>query len=185
MRMLRASTLIGRPVLTLGGDSPFEIRDLVFDRKTGSVLGFSLRKHGFLGGPVDEQLAWTDVHGLGPDAVVVRDHDVFRTDDVSSGSGGNVLGDRVITEGGRDLGEVVEAILSTGTDAEVVGFEIEPAEELRSDDGGTVFVPLPDTIAISDENVIVPDTTRDYICDDLSGFGSAVDEFRSQLEKDH
>lgn len=180
-RLLRASTLIGRPVVTVGGESPVEVKDVVFDRADGDILGFTLRNHGFLGSPVKEQLAWSDVHGLGPDAVVVPSEDVLSRDGDLTSSGGDVLGDRVITESGTDLGEVVEVIISSGTSADVVGFEIEPSEGLQTGEGHNVFIPLPDTVALSDERVVVPDTATDYIRDDLSGFGGAVADFRSQL----
>lgn len=183
-RLLRASTLIGRPIVTLAGDSPFEVKDVVFDRSAGNVLGFTLRKHGFLGSPSKNELAWTDVHGMGPDAVVVADADALHRPDGDNltKSGGNVLGDRVLTESGTDLGEVVEAIISTGSSADVVGFEIEPSEHLQTGDSQNVFLPLPDALGISGENVIVPDTAKDYISNDLSGFGGAVENFRSQLK---
>lgn len=183
-KLLRASTLIGRPVVTLAGDSPFEVKDVVFDRQAGDIVGFTLRKHGFLGSPVKEELAWSDVHGMGPDAVVVADAEALRRPEGDSltASGGNVLGDRVLTENGTDLGEVVEAIISTGASADVVGFEIEPSEHLQTGGSQNVFLPLPDALGISGENVIVPDTAKEYISDDLSGFGGAVDNFRSQLK---
>lgn len=182
-RLLRASTLIGRPVVTLGGDSPLEIKDIVFDRSAGKVLGFTLRKHGLLGSPVKTQLRSSAVHGLGPDAVMIADLDAFEEQSDLVGSGGDVLSDRVMTENGTDLGEVVEVIISAGRGADVVGFEIEPAEGIRGSSGDNVFIPLPDAVSVSGENVIVPDTARDYIRDDLSGFGGAVADFRSQLGK--
>lgn len=181
-KLLRASTLVGRPVVTLAGESPLEIRDVVFDRSAGGLIGFTLRKHGFLGGPVREWLPWSKVHGLGPDAVVIGTTDVF-DDEPDDGGGGDVLGSRVVTEDGTHLGDVVEVIISTGPDAEAVGFEIEPTEACRAGDATAVFLPLPDTIAVSDENVIVPDAARDYIADDLSGFGGAVADFRSRLRE--
>lgn len=183
-RLLRASTLIGRPVVTLGGESPHEVKDVVFDTDEGAVLGFTLRNHGFLGGPVNRDLAWRDVHGLGPDAVMIADESLLTVDHNFSTGGGDVIGDRVITESGADIGEVVEVIVSTGTDADVVGFEIEPAEGLGHRGGHHVFIPLPDTMAVSGENIIVPDTATDYVRDDLSGFGGAVDDFRAQLGRD-
>lgn len=180
-RLLRATSLIGRPVVTLDGESSLEIKDIVFDRSAGDILGFTLRKHGFLGSPVKEQLSWSDVHGLGPDAVIVPSDDVFSTESSLAESGGDVIGDRVITENGTDLGEVIEVIISSGRSADVVGFEIEPAEGLQDGDGHNVFIPLPDTVALSGDNVIVPDSAKAYIRDDLSGFGGAVSDFRSQL----
>jgi uncharacterized protein YrrD len=182
--LLRATALVGRPVVTLAGESPFEIKDVLFDTGTGHIRGFTLRKHGFLGGPAKERLRWTDVHGLGPDAVVIRDTASLTDADDNTPSrdgDGDVIGDRILTESGDDLGEVVEAVVATGTSAEVVGFEIEATPGTRPGDQHHVFVPLPAAIAISGDMIVVPDSAVDYIRDDLSGFGSAVEEFRSML----
>lgn len=184
--LLRASALIGRPVLTLGGESPLEVKDVVFDGTSGRIVGFTLRHHGFLGGPSDDGLAWDDVHGLGPDAVVVADESVLVPGRIADGGGGgDVIGNRVVTEGGTDLGEVVEVVVAVGGATGVVGFEIEAAPGIRPDDDHHVFIPLPDTLAISDERIIVPDSATEYLRDDLSGFGGAVDAFRSKLAGAH
>jgi uncharacterized protein YrrD len=179
--LVRATSLIGQPVVTLGGDSPLEIKDVVFSRDSGRLLGFTLRKHGMLGGPVREGLSWADVHGLGPDAVVIADADVLSRGDQALAEGGDVIHNRVLTESGTDVGEVVEAVVATGRAAEVVGFEVEASAEMGRSDSHHLFIPLPDTMAISGERVIVPDRALDYVRDDLSGFGGAVEEFRSQL----
>lgn len=182
--LLRAASLIGKPVLTLQGDSPLEIKDVVFDKQDGALLGFTLRKHGYLGGPVDERLAWKDVHGLGPDAVVVADESCLAAGGDEYEAGGDVTGDQVITENGTDLGRVVEIVLSTGSSAEIVGFEIVPTAANGRDDDLHVFLPLPDTLAISGEKIVVPDAAAAFVRDDLSGFGGAVEDFRAQLRED-
>ena len=184
-RLLRAGTLTGTPVVTLGGESPLEVKDVVFGATSGEVVGFTLRKHGFLGGPVSEVLEWTDVHGLGPDAVVVRDEDAFSADGEFDDGRGDVLGADVLTESGKSIGQVVEVVLKADRrHADVVGFEIEPSEEFAGQGDRHVFLPLPDAIAVSGERVIVPDRATDYIRDDLAGFGSAVEEFRSMLDQE-
>ncbi len=182
-RLLRARSLIGKPVVTLGGESPLEVKDVVFDTSDGHLIGFTLREHGFLGKPVGECLAFADVHGLGPDAVVIDDESVLGGAASLGDSGGDVIGNRVMTESGTDIGEVVEVVLSSGSSAEVVGFEVEAVPGLSRDDDHNAFIPLPDTVAISDRIVIVPDTTTDYVRDDLTGFGGAVDDFRANLSE--
>jgi len=178
MHLLRATELIGRPVLTLAGESDVEVKDVVFDTRSGRLVGFTLRKHGLLGGPVDERLACADVHGLGPDAVTVADDSALRPGDADFADGGDVIGDRIMTENGTDLGEVLEVVVSTGQSAEV-----DPSENIRSSHGNRAFIPLPDTLAISGEHVIVPDSATDFIGNDLAGFGSAVTEFRKNLRR--
>lgn len=180
MKLLRASSIAGRPVVTIAGESPYQVKDVVFDRAAGRLIGFTLRKHGFFSRSVSQFLPWSGVHGLGADAVVVADEGQFTEAGSGDDAGGDIIGGRILTEGGSDLGEIVEAIISVGRSATVVGFEVEASEELNSE-GAHVFIPLPDTLAISGDTTIVPDAARDYVRDDLSGFGAAVDQFRSQL----
>ena len=182
--LVRATALAGQPVVTLTGESPLELKDVVFDTSSGRILGFTLRKKGFLGGPVREYLPWASVHGLGPDAAVVSDESsLIETAAGNAGEGGDVIGARVLTESGTDLGLVVEVVVATGRNADVVGFEIEPAASDHDTGGHNVFIPRPDTLAISGENIIVPDSAVDFVRDDLSGFGSAVDGFRAALSE--
>ncbi len=182
-QLLRASSLIGRPVVTLTGESPLEIKDVVFNSGAGEILGFTLRKHGFFGGPAKEDLPWADGHGLGPDAVIVADESALTVDhSFSTEESGDVMGNQVMSENGTEIGQVVEVIVSSGATADVVGFEIEASENLRDDNDRNLFLPLPETLAISGERIIVPDSAVDYVKDDLAGFGGAVADFRSQLE---
>lgn len=166
--------------MTLAGESPFQVKDVVFDAGTGTLVGFTLRGHSFFSRAVSEFLPADGIHGLGSDAVVVASDDALSEGAPSGSGGGDVIGSRVLTESGTDLGEIVEAIVSSGRSVKVVGFEVEASEELN-DRGAHVFIPLPDTIAISGEQTIVPDAARDYVRDDLTGFGAAVDQFRSQI----
>ncbi|MCC5951393.1 MAG: PRC-barrel domain-containing protein [Acidimicrobiia bacterium] len=179
--LVRATTLVGNPVVTLAGESPLEVKDVVFSPNSGRLVGFTLRRHGFFGGPVDECLAWDDVHGLGPDAVVVTDDDALRSEHLDVA--GEVTDDRVLTDDGTELGRVVDVIVATGRPAEVVGFEIKPTATHRRGDHH-VFVPLPATSAVSDEAIVVPASAVDYLHDDLTGFGGAVDEFRRHLTEE-
>lgn len=77
---------------------------------------------------------------------------------------------------------MVEAIVQVGgRRADVVGFEIEPSAEFETGGDRHVFLPLPDMLAVSGARVVVPDGATSYIRDDLAGFGSAVEEFRTRL----
>jgi hypothetical protein len=85
----------------------------------------------------------------------------------------------VITQSGRRLGVVTDVILAVGesmTDA--VGYEIDPADATAP---RRQFVPLPDTLAVSGEALMLPDAATEFIRDDLAGFGAAVEEFRNRL----
>jgi sporulation protein YlmC with PRC-barrel domain len=197
MRTSEVSTL---PVVTLAGDDIAQVKDIAFSGNGGVVAGFTLAGRGRFSGPLKTGLLWTKVVGLGPDAVIVEDEsslhpvDEIRqaaeSDGGAGGSGGNVLGDQVLTDSGLELGRVVDVIIEfdSGTSAcDVVGYEIEASESLaakasNASHGTRLLVPLPDTLAVSGEHLMVPASAEGFVSGDLAGFGAAVAAFRAQLE---
>jgi uncharacterized protein YrrD len=184
--LLRASELIGRPVVTLGGDLVAEIKDIVFERTGGRIAGFTLRNPGLFSRARKDALPWGGVHGAGRDAVMVPDETVLipakELAPRKQARKANVLQDRVLTDNGRDLGRVVDVVLHGGASLEVVGYEVETSEALGTA-GRRVFIPLPDTMAVSGEHLIVPAAATEFVSDDLAGFGAAVDAFRARLRE--
>jgi uncharacterized protein YrrD len=192
--LMRTSEITKRPVVTLEGEDVAQIKDIIYADGGGEVGGFTLNGRGLLAGPLKTALAWPAVVALGPDAVMIRDEGALTdrgtlvTEIVgdSAGNGGNVLGSRVLTDDGKDLGKVVDVIIEVSDEgpplADVVGYEIEPAGNLGGD-LKKVLVPLPDTIAASGQHVIVPATALDFVTNDLAGFGAAMRDFREQLAK--
>lgn len=186
--LLRATDLNGLVVVTLGGDEVADVRDVVWGASGGSVLGFTLSNRGLLAGPMKQVLTWDALHWVGPDAVMIPSIDVLvHQDEVRGGGGGDgagadVLGDEVLTEDGRRLGLVVDVIIEVDRAGDVVGYEVEADEGLRSG-GQRVLLPLPDTLAVSGEKLIVPTAAVDFVADDLAGFGAAVERFRTLLRQ--
>ncbi len=184
--LLRASELIGRPVGTLSGELVAEIKDIVFERAGGRIAGFTLRNPGLFSRSRKDSLPWDGVHGVGRDAVMVADETVFLpTKELAprkQARKSDVLEDRVLTDSGRDLGRVVDVVLHSGTSLEVVGYEVEASEALGTA-GRRVLIPLPDTMAVSGENLIVPAAATEFVSEDLAGFGAAVDAFRARLRE--
>ena len=189
--LLRVSEIIGRPVVTLGGDDIAQIRDVVFAGADGEVVRFTLAKRSRFGGPLKDVLPWSAVVALGPDAIMVGDEDALSADPIPSDADatdpgdGDVLGDRVITDGGVDLGEVVDAVVEVAAgSARVVGYEMVPSPTFEPEHGRKgrrLFVPRPETLAASNQAVVVPAVAVDYVADDLAGFGEAIESFRSRL----
>ena len=184
--LLRASELIGRSVVTLSGDLVAEIKDIVFERSGGHIAGFTLRNPGLFSRGRKDALPWDGVHGAGRDAVMVPDETVFiaakELAPRKQARKADVLEDRVLTDNGRDLGRVVDVVLHGGASLEVVGYEIEASEALGTA-GRRVLIPLPDTMAVSGENLIVPAAVTEFVSEDLAGFGAAVDAFRARLRE--
>jgi uncharacterized protein YrrD len=184
--LLRARELTGRPVVTLDGELVAEIKDTVFERAGGRIAGFTLRNPGLFSRTRKDSLPWEGVHGIGHDAVMVPDESVLlAANEFASrkeARQGDVLDDRVLTDNGRDLGRVVDVVLQSGDGLEVVGYEVEASEALGSA-GRRVLIPLPDTVAVSGEHLIVPAGATEYVSEDLSGFGAAVEAFRAKLRE--
>jgi len=177
-RLVRATDLTGLPVVTLGGDRELEVKDVVFDKAAGGITGFTLRKPGLLGGPQKRVLPIAGVVAVGKDAVIISDDDVFVPQEALAASGDDVIGDRVLSDDGTDLGKVVDVIASVeGGAADIVGFEVEASEALATD-GQRVYLPLPAAMAISGEAVVVPAAVKDYASQDFTGFGGSVDAYR-------
>lgn len=185
--LIRARELTGRPVVTLDGELVAEIKDIIFERSGGAIAGFTLRNPGLFSRSRKDALPWHGVHGVGRDAVIVPEESVLmRTAELAprkQARKGDVLGDRVLTGNGRDLGRVVDVVLQVGAVLEVVGYEIEASAALGTA-GRRVLIPLPDTVAVSGENLIVPAAATEFVAEDLAGFGAAVEAFRARLRED-
>ncbi|MFE0641628.1 PRC-barrel domain-containing protein [Streptomyces sp. NPDC058877] len=182
---VRASEITKLPVVTLTGEDIAQIKDIVFDAARGSVRCFTLSGRGLLSGPLKRDLSWNKVHALGPDGVMVRDENALDDDDqtsqsLTSSGGGNVLGARAMTEGGTDLGKIVDVILETGRRPAVVGYEVESAEHGHQ----RVLLPVLKPVAVSGEMVLVPDATGEFTAGDLAGFPEAAHGLRTRLEQE-
>ncbi|MFE3581319.1 PRC-barrel domain-containing protein [Streptomyces vinaceus] len=179
---MRASDIAKLPVVTLGGEDIAQVKDIVFDTARGSVRCFTLSGRGLLSGPLKRDLPWNTVHALGPDAVMIRDENALADDDQTTkdltAGGGNVLGARAVTDGGTDLGKIVDVIIETGRTPTVAGYEIEAAGRGHQ----RVLLPVIKPVAVSGEMVLVPDASGDFTAGDLSGFPEAARGLRTRLE---
>ncbi|MFI1940838.1 PRC-barrel domain-containing protein [Streptomyces purpureus] len=179
---VRATEIAKLPVVTLGGEDVAQVKDIVFDTARGSVRCFTLSGRGLLAGPLKRDLPWNNVHALGPDAVMIRDGNaVAENDQISkdlTASGGNVLGARAMTDGGTDLGTIVDVIIETGRTPTVAGYELETAGRGHQ----RVLLPVVKPVAVSGEILLVPDATGEFTAGDLAGFPEAARGLRTRLQ---
>ena len=190
--LLRSSEIIKMPVVTCGGEDIAQVKDVVYAANGGQVGGFTLNGRGLFAGPLSRALPWSAVIGLGSDALIIPGEDALTDVEsllsgaASSGARGDVLGSQVLTDDGTALGVVVDVVVAVSgggsSQADVVGYEIDPSDALG---GGKnrLLIPLPDTLAASGEHLMVPAAARNFVTDDLAGFGAAVDEFRKHLSE--
>ena len=184
-RLIRGKDLIGLPVVTMAGDDVAEIRDVVYDPDAkGELVGFTLNKRGFLAGQHRSNLASGRVASLGRDAVMIDDAEALSSDEdsdavVDASIHRNVLGASVLTEDGRQLGHVEDVVLLTGRSPRVEGYVLAAERTEHTAEGQSVFVPLPDQIAVSGDVLLVPSELAAFVRDDLAGFGAAIADFRA------
>lgn len=182
-QLMRASDVSGLPVVTIdAGDDIAEIKDVVFDGTDHRLVGFTLNKRGWFSGTLSELLATSSINAIGPDAVMVdTETDLSDPDDSPSALSGDsethvVVGNKVVAADGTALGTVRGVVISTGEQPAAVGYEVE------DNNGQTFFVPVSAQMALSDDNLLVPEESTDFIRNDLAGFGAAVAEHRAALD---
>jgi len=187
--LMRATEIEGRPIVTFAGERVADVKDVVFDSSKGRLLGFTLRGHSLFSRTRRDVLSWSKIHSLGRDAVMISDVEAFQGEDALAAEGvpdhRNVIGNRVLTDAGTDVGKVVDVIIETGprgAHGGIVGYEVEAAQAMATH-GEHVLIPLPDAIAISGEHLLVPAGALSFVGNDLSGFGAAVKAFRATLRE--
>jgi hypothetical protein len=162
------------------GEDVAEIRDVVYDGEAHRLVGFTLNKRGMFAGRLRAVLTTESMTAIGPDAVMIdAESAIDDSDERPSGldhldAARPVIGNRVLSADGDDLGEVVAVIMSTGAEPCAVGYELQ-----SSDRKDTSFVPISAQMALSGENLVLPGAATDFVRNDLAGFGAAVAAYRT------
>jgi uncharacterized protein YrrD len=183
--LMRATSLVGLPVVTTStGEDIAETRDVIYIPDLGRVAGFTLNKRGRLAGRLKNVLAMEQVHAVGRDAVMVTDASALDAPEGDAAAhdarGRNVIGNQVLTDTGKELGIVRDLIVEMNR-GEVIGYELGGEAALQRAEGAPLLLPLPATLAVSSDTLMVPAEVEAFIRDDLAGFGSAVADFRARL----
>jgi uncharacterized protein YrrD len=183
--LVRATDLVGLPVVTTStGEDVAETRDVIYVPELGRVVGFTLNKRGRLAGRLKNVLAMEQVHAVGRDAVMVIEAAALDAPEGDASArdakGRNVIGNQVLTDAGKQLGVVRDLIVEMNR-GEVIGYELDGAADLQRAEGAPLLLPLPSTLAVSSDTLMVPADVEGFIRDDLAGFGSAVADFRARL----
>ncbi|MFB7502037.1 PRC-barrel domain-containing protein [Streptomyces broussonetiae] len=180
--LMLASELTKRVVVTLGGEAVAQIRDTVFDARAGRITGFTLSGRGLLAGPLKESLPFSEVHAIGPSAVMILSEAVLEKRDLVVGAGeaghGQAIGAPVLTDHGTEIGTVLDVVIEAGSSGRVIGFEIAANANL-DDQERKVFIPRGETLAVSGRALVVPAHARHFVADDLPSFSAQVEAFRT------
>ncbi len=181
--LVLASELTGRPVVAIDcGDDIAEVKDVVYDPVSRELDGFTLNKRGWFRGNLSETLPTSAVSAIGPAAVMVDSaDDLVAVDDTPdplkpSHDAVPILGARVLSRDGEDLGEIADVVLETGAAPRAAGYRLD-------NDDGPVFVPIAAQMALSGDNLVLPEEARPFVRNDLAGFGAAVEDYRRGLDR--
>ncbi len=163
-------SLIGKTILSRRtGNKLGEISDLIVEPAEGLVLGLAA----YL---AEDNLTIIDsreISSFGEDAVMVS-HDAAQAKSSDSTLSGlplakkNLIGAKIITEGGKLLGEVANIFIFTAHTPYSFFYQIQESlldRLLRR----TIFIPASESLAVSDraERIIVPHDTLDHATDNL------------------
>ncbi|GGQ34068.1 PRC-barrel domain-containing protein [Streptomyces mutabilis] len=179
--LMAARSISTRPVVTLGGDAVAHVKDTVCDSDTSRITGFTLSGRGLLSGPLKEGLPWSAVWALGHDAVMIRD----RRGLVSAAAmtaqqqtlRARVLGARVLTEAGDEVGTVLDVVVEGGTGGWVVGFRVAASRRFvpgRTRHRRRVYVPRGESLTVAGRSLVLPGAALRHVADDLPGFTALV-----------
>lgn len=187
--LARATELVGRPVVSAStGEVLADVKDVIYSPDQGHLLGFTLNKRGFLAGPAKDVLPWASVAVVGRDAVMVASPDSLvapqaaPAEVASPAPNRNVIGNVVMTDAGQELGQVTDLVVDTDQ-GEVIGYELGGSVGQGLRGGRHLLIPLPEQLSVSGTTLMVPAAVQEFVRDDLSGFGSAVEEFRTSLRE--
>ncbi|MEU8730884.1 PRC-barrel domain-containing protein [Streptomyces tendae] len=179
--LMAARSLTTRPVVTLGGDAVAQVKDTVCDAAAARITGFTLTGRGLLSGPLKEGLPWSAVHALGHDAVMIRDRRGLVAAAAMTAHQQNLrarlLGTRVLTEAGAEIGTVLDVVVEGGTGGRVVGFRVAASRRFvpgHARHRRRVYVPRGETLTVTGRALVLPDDAVRHVADDLPGFTALV-----------
>jgi uncharacterized protein YrrD len=181
--LMAARSLTTRPAVTLGGDAVAQIKEAVFDGRAERIAGFTLSGLGLLSGALRHGLPWPAVHSLGHDAVMIRDpRQLVRSDVVAAYGGslrGRLIGARVRTDDGDEVGTVLDVVVVGGRSGRVVGFRIAGSRTLPPLSGRRrqMYLPRGGAVAVSGRTLVVESDVTRFMADDLPTFAGRFGAF--------
>ncbi|MFI8189191.1 PRC-barrel domain-containing protein [Streptomyces sp. NPDC085946] len=186
--LMAARSLATRPVVTLGGDMVAHVKDTVFDPAAERITGFTLSGRSLLSGPLKQSLPWPGVHALGHDAVMIRDATVLADTPVMvarrEALHGRVIGAKVLTDTGTEIGTVLDVVVEGGGSGRVAGFRIAPHRSLLPGAGRhryPVFLPRGEQVAVSGRTLVVPLDSVRHVTADLPVFTARLGLFHHHV----
>ncbi|ADL11955.1 PRC-barrel domain-containing protein [Acetohalobium arabaticum] len=113
--MNKGYEVIDLPVVNLEtGKEIGDVKDVVFDPDTERIVGLIVEGGGFFKG--DRMIPYDQLYSMGDDAVTIKDEsalsDLDDTKDYLIDNPGDVIGSKVVTDDGKELGIIEDIILN-------------------------------------------------------------------------
>ncbi len=179
----RASEIIGLPIITFGkGNKIYNAEDLLIEPERKQVLALLVTEWSLF--KPAKAIPFGRVQAIGPDAIVVPDSraviDISRDPVLKKLYDKQIVrGLRVITEGGRKLGEISDILLDSKT-GEIRGFYVSVGKVL-SVTQGLRWLPAENVSTIGQRVLYVPDQIADDFETQSGGWSGALDQAGDKL----
>ncbi|MBM7624650.1 PRC-barrel domain-containing protein [Sporohalobacter salinus] len=124
--MNKGYEIIDLPVVNLDtGKEIGDVKDVVFDSNEEIIVGVIVEGTSFFEG--DRMIPYDKVYGLGDDAITIEDESALceldNAKDYLIGNTGNVIGSKVVTDDGKELG-IIEDIILNPDNGNINSYEI-------------------------------------------------------------
>ncbi|RYG48286.1 hypothetical protein EON79_04940 [bacterium] len=181
-------SLIGMPVVTLDdGERKGTVHDVVYSAQEGRLLYLTVPVGGSLfGGGSTLLLDAHNIRSVGADAITVdlasslvqQDRDVRK---VAEESGEGIVGKKIMTEDGDNLGTVVDVLLDVD-DHKIVAYEVSGgiwSDLMR----GQTDVPASVVVSIGKDVIVVPNNVKAEVERPSGGFLGFTSSAQEKLEE--
>lgn len=124
--MYKGQEIIDLPVINLEtGKEIGNVKDVVFDPNQEAITGLIINGGSWLQG--NRMVCYEKLHGIGEDAVTIEDDSALAEPDeikeCLNGADGNVIGAKVVTNDGKELGNIEDIVLNSNS-GEIDSYEI-------------------------------------------------------------
>lgn len=184
--MRKGSTVIDQDVFSLADGSRLEsVTDLLTNESNDAIVALLVDSGGLMGS--SRVIPISAVHRFGPSAVMVDDADVIvAADDIPEVKGilergDSLLGSRVLTIEGEDLGEIKDMYFDE-SDGHIRGFEVSGGRvgDLME---GTSYLKLEQISTVGVDAVIAHVVAKEAIAGQRGGVAGALDSARDKADE--
>lgn len=181
-------SFIGMPVISLAdGERKGTVHDVVYSAREGRLLYFTVPvSGGFFGGGKTLLLDAVDIKSVGKDAITIANSDLLREQDrnvkqVAEDSGESIVGKRLMTEDGDNLGSIDDVLIDPATFL-IVAYQVSGGlwHDLMR---GQTDVPVEMVLNVGKDVVVVPSSVKQVVERTSGGLLGTFGVARTQISE--